>query len=183
MQTTPLFYVLCSHSNTSDLMSILNNELNNLCEWFSANKLSLNVSKTNYILFSNIHKRNEETINNETIENVQVSKFLGLYVDDRLNWKQHIDYVQTKLSKTTAIMNKMRNLLHENALRTLYSSLFLPHLNYCSAIWGNTYKSNLRKITVLQKKAIRITCKVAPRSLHPAISTIEVTEIHRPNKF
>lgn len=54
----------------------------------------------------------------------------------------------------------MRNLLNENTLRTIYCSLFLPYLNYCSEVWGNTYQTNLLRIITLQKKALRIVCNV-----------------------
>ena len=156
--------ILCSSSNIKNLITIINNELNNLCDWFAANKLSLNVSKTNYIIFNK--NNNDERIHDpqikirdQVIEKVKVSKFLGLQIDDKLNWKQHISHVQTKLSKTIAIMCKMRHYLNENTLRTIYCSLYLPYLNYCSEIWGNTYKTSTRKIILSQKKAVRIICK------------------------
>jgi len=94
------------------------------------------------------------------IERVVACKFLGIFVDEKLNWKKQIDHIQTKLAKTLGIMYRARAVLDEISLKTLYNSLFLPYLNYCSEIWGNTFKTNLRQIVTLQKKAIRIICNI-----------------------
>ena len=153
--------ILCSDKNSDQLIKTINEELDRLYNWFSANKLSLNVSKTNYLLFYKDNTSNNPIkINNEIIEKASVSKFLGVYLDDQLNWKYHINHVIAKLSKTLGIMHNMRNLLNENTLRTIYCSLFLPYLNYCSEVWGNTYQTNLLRIITLQKKALRIICNV-----------------------
>ena len=147
--------ILYSHANIDTLISKINHELTHLCDWFSANKLSLNVSKTNYMLFNNNNTRLNTNlqlkINGEIIDKVESTKFLGLHIDDKLNWKQHIDYVQNKLSKTASIMYRMRYILNENTLRTLYTSLYLPYINYCSEVWGNTYKTYMNKIITSAK--------------------------------
>jgi hypothetical protein len=158
--------ILCSHNNINDLIKTANTELNKLCHWFSANKLSLNINKTNYMLFSTKHliaTDYEHTISmcNTNIERVDACKFLGVHVDDKLNWKKQICQIQAKLSKTLGILYRTRNLLEENTLKTLYNSLFLPYLNYCCEIWGNTLKTNLRPIELLQKKALRIICNAS----------------------
>ena len=156
--------ILCSHNNINDLITTANSELNKLCHWFSANKLSLNLTKTNYILFSTKHLRSDYehtiTMSNTKIERVDSCKFLGVYVDDKLNWKKQICQVQTKLARTLGILYRTSKLLDETTLKTLYNSLFLPYLNYCCEIWGNTLKTYLRPIELLQKKAIRIVCNV-----------------------
>ena len=58
------------------------------------------------------------------------------------------------------MLNKAKHLLDGNSLCMLYCSLVLPYLNYCCEVWGNTYKSALTGLTVLQKRAIRIIHKV-----------------------
>lgn len=152
--------------NIDELCLILNRELDKLNTWFIINKLSLNVSKTNYMIFSYKAISNNICIkfNCSSIERVRVTKFLGIWIDDKLNWKEHITRIKNKLSKSIAIMHKSKHLLDNQSLYILYCSLILPYLNYCLEIWGNTYKSNLNSLYILQKRAIRIICKVDSRA-------------------
>ena len=148
----------CSGKNVNQLCNRICGELSKLNKWFAVNKLSLNVEKTNFIEFMN-HKVKDEfiiKIGDKMIQRVFKTKFLGVIIDDKLNWKEHIKYISAKLSKTTAILFKSKMVLDKYSLRTLYCSLFLPYINYCSEIWGNTYKTNLRSILLLQKRAVRI---------------------------
>ena len=60
------------------------------------------------------------------------------------------------LDRTVAILYKMKNIINKKSLQTLYNSLILPYLTYCVEVWGNTYKTIISPIFILQKKAIRI---------------------------
>ena len=91
------------------------------------------------------------------------NKFLGVIIDNRLNWKSHIKHIHTKLSRSIAVLSKVRQVLDYNSLRMLYCSLVLPYLNYCTEVWGNTYKSSLNALIILQKRAIRIINKAGYR--------------------
>ena len=92
--------IFCSNENVEVLQATLNRELAKLFVWFSINKLSLNLGKTNYMLFRSrppdleLHLK----INNAEIPKVTATKFLGIIIDDRLNWKPHIQSVKSKLS-------------------------------------------------------------------------------------
>ena len=104
----------------------------------------------------------EVKINDVVIERVECTKFLGFFIDSKLTWKEHISKLKGKLSKSSAILFRCNRLINENALRTLYCSLFLSYLSYCCEVWGTTYKSNLNGIYLVQKKAVRAICK-APK--------------------
>ena len=121
--------------------------------WFAVNKLSLNVSKTNVMIFSNcsIRENINIRINNRVMDGVHVTKFLGVLVDEKLNWKKHITLVCSKLSKSIGVIHKASRLLNTPALYALYCTLFLPYLNYCAEVWGNTYKSNILPLIMKQK--------------------------------
>ena len=92
---TNLFY---SCQNILQLIEIANRELAKLSQWFRANKLSLNVKKTNYILFGNKHLPPIEALNvsidGNSLQRVISTKFLGVFIDEKLNWKIHIDHLQ-----------------------------------------------------------------------------------------
>ena len=155
IQTSNIFR---SEKNLTDLQLTLNRELGKLFVWFSVNKLSLNLSKTNYILFRN---RPADTdlnicINTINVTRVQSSKFVGIIIDENLNWKPHIQLVKSKLPKTLCIMYKASKLINYEGMFTIYCSLFLPYLTYCCEIWGNTYTTNVNCLYVIQKKLVRI---------------------------
>ena len=152
---TNVFY---SGVDIQTLCECISRELNKLHVWLSVNKLSLNVDKTNYILFGN--RKNIDnvciSINNSIITRVRATKFLGVIIDEKLTWENHISLVRSKLAKTVGILYRVRNLLNRSALFILYCSLFLPYLTYCSDTRGNTCRSNIQCLFILQKKIVRI---------------------------
>ncbi len=105
----------------------MSNELVKLSVWFAINKLSLNVAKTNVMVFSNYTKTSNVTvhINDTNIEMVYVNTFLVVLIDHKLKWKQHVKMIISKLSKTIAIMNRTKYILDKNAHLILYYSLFI----------------------------------------------------------
>ena len=110
---------LC-HKNLDTLEKTMNHELRKIASWLSANKLSLNIKKTHFIIFKSRGKKPNQNIsvkiNGQPIEQVKNTKFLGLHIDDELTWKYHIDQVVNKISKMTGIMAKAR---HYISLETL----------------------------------------------------------------
>ena len=103
--------VFYSHPNPQSLLSIVNNELKLVQNWINANKLSLNVDKTHYILFSNSLKLlpGNVLIDNTNLIQVQSTKFLGIYIDSDLSWKIHVNYLCKLLSRNTGILNKLKH--------------------------------------------------------------------------
>ena len=152
---TNLFY---AGKDLDEVCKIVSRELNILHIWFQVNKLSLNVAKTNFMIFGN--NRFEEnymiSINGMNINRVYVTKFLGVHIDSKLNWNEHISVIKTKVAKNVSIMNRVKHCLINSALYSLYCTLILPYLSYCCEIWGNTYKSRIHPLYIMQKRAIRI---------------------------
>ena len=173
---TNIFY---TGDDIYEICNILSNELKKLDIWFRVNKLSLNVSKTNFIVFSNLKCGDcNIEINGSEIERVYSTKFLGIYIDSKLSWENQIKQVQNKVAKSISIMYKVKYLLDKTSLYTLYCSLVLPYLNYCCEIWANNYYARIRNIIVLQKKAIRIVDQVPYKS-----HTSEIFKKYRLLKF
>ena len=155
-----------SHPNPHALLNIVNAELKKVTEWIKANKLSLNLLKTKYMLFSNtIETLPGHIIFDETpLEKVTLIKFLGVYVDCKLSWKHHITTTCKTISRNIGVINKLKYVLPSSVLLMLYSSLILPYLNYGILVWGNTHQVLLDKLLLLQKKSMRIIFNLHPRT-------------------
>lgn len=82
-------------------------------------------------------------------------KFLGIHIDQFINFKEHINELVKKLSKIVGLFFKVRHVLPLDMLFSLYRTLFEPHLTYCNIIWNNTYPTYIEQLLILQKKAIR----------------------------
>ncbi len=125
--------IFMSGNNTLDLCNRMTVELKKISTWLNVNKLTLNISKTDFIIFGKgcQNANLNITINSADIERVYSTKFLGIHIDHKLNWKVHINYISNKLSKSIAIISKARSVLDTNSLRILYNSLFLPYFSYC----------------------------------------------------
>ena len=154
--------IFCAGNNLKELQGLINGVLAKLAKWFAVNKLTLNLSKTNYMIFRNRPPDIEINlfINNQQITRVHVTQFLGVYIDESLNWKYQINKVRLKLSKVAAVIYKANCLIGRDGMYILYWSLFLPHLSYCCEIWRNTYTTNIHGITILQKRVIQLVCGV-----------------------
>ena len=108
-------------------------------------------------------------INGKEIKQVNSAKFLGINIDSKLNWKQHIAYIQNKISKTTGILCKTRHYVSLKILRTLYYALIYPYFHYGNIVWANTYQSSLDPLIKLQKKIIRIISFAGYKDHTPSI--------------
>ena len=95
-------------------------------------------------------------INETKIEYVTSIKFLGLYYDSNLTWKQHIHYIANKTAKNTGILARIRHFIDKETALTIYNTLINSYINYCNGIWANNYLGRYDAITKIQKKAIRI---------------------------
>ena len=117
--------------------------------WLNANRLALNVSKTNVVIFSAVNKPLEPVtilINRHAIEQKEYIKYLGVLIDAKLTFKQHISAVSKKISRTIGLMYKLRHYVTKKILVMLYYSLMYPFLIYAVPVWGNTNVTYLNSI-------------------------------------
>ena len=143
---------LCtSHSDIQQIYTTANTHIDNLFEWFYANRLSLNANKTGL----NIHIDNISLtrIGNDCEE--RAIKFLGMFIDEHLTWKSHISHVNAKVSRSLFVVNQAKNIFPKSCLRTLYFSLIHPHFSYGVLAWGSASLTKLKSSIMLQNRAIR----------------------------
>ena len=150
---------LVYHSkNAEDLESRVNLELRKINNWRIVNKLSVNFSKSNYIIFTNNKSNYNYSINmgGNILGRTQDIKYLGVIIDHKLKWNKHINHIKNKIAKVSYILSKIRHYVNIEILKTLYYSLIFPHLNYCLTAWGGAPNSALKPLIIFQKKIIRL---------------------------
>ena len=150
--TMPIFFaddsnLFLNGKNLDEIELKLNNELDQIVRWLKIDKLTLNVTKTQCMLFTKRrHNRNVNIkIENQNIEQVCKANFLGIIIDEQLNWKEHILYVSNKISKAIGVIIKAIS-PGKRALLSLYYSMIYPYLTYCCQIWGATYIYNMDRL-------------------------------------
>ena len=151
-----------SSSNIKELYQLANEELEIVSEWFKANKLTLNISKTKYILFKKPSMKVDFSdlvlkIDNCPVDRIGLGckessfKFVGIKIDEFLQFKEHIQSVKSKLASATFALSNVKDILPECTKLTIYNSLFKSHLEYCNIAWGKSSKSLIRELQTLQK--------------------------------
>ena len=134
--------------------------LNKISDWLATNRLSLNVSKSNVVLFNSSRKKTkikiELKINNEIISEKEFTKYLGIFIDNKISWPQHIHHVNLKISKGIGILCKLRHLVSRHMLHSLYFTFIQPHIDYGLVNWGCASSTNLEATRKNIKKVIRI---------------------------
>ena len=144
---TTIFF---SHKNMSTLKHTIDTEMENVCNWLKANKLSLNVKKSKVLLFrtrnQNFNNSFDIIVNNIVIKESVSAKYLGIYINNTLSFDDHCAHVTNKLVKGNAILSKIRHFVPENILRNVYYARLQPHIDYGLPIWGFSTKKNMLQL-------------------------------------
>ena len=137
---------------------VINRELHKVYEWLGANKLSLNVAKTKFMVFhtsNRLVRYPNLLINGRPIERVTQFNFLGLILQSNMSWSMHTNHISLKVSKAIGIIYRLKDVYPLLVLQTLYNTLIFPYFNYCILAWGATI-NNDNRLHLLQKKALRL---------------------------
>ena len=168
------------------LQKVINRELRKVKKWLEANRLALNVSKTNYVTFHSPSKEINEFIKiklgQKAINQVNCIKYLGIFIDSTLRWKPHVTELSPKLARNCGIFFKIRHYVNPDTLKLLYYSLFYSSLSYGTIVWGLTHPSVILSLYKLQKKVIRAICfedRLAHTSLlFHKLETLKLSDTH-----
>ena len=146
--------------------TVVNTELCKLYDWLTSNKLTLNISKSNFIIFHPKRKKpnykpkiclfDNEKNEYATLESKEYIKYLGILIDKNLTRKHHIDTVSLKISKTVGLLAKLRHFVPRQIILKIYESLIYPYITNELAAWCQAAKTHINKILLLQKRALRI---------------------------
>jgi hypothetical protein len=163
-------------------------ELAHITNWMNANLLTVNISKTNYTVFSptvkplDFNVLNCITFGNEQIQRARNIKYLGVVIDEGLLWIDHIKYICDKIRRFCGIFFKIRCFVPPHCLRMLYFSLVYSHVQYASEIFANTSQSNLYDLKVLINRILRTlqhgNCRTKISQLFRTYNTLPVHLLH-----
>ena len=145
-------------SNMNEIQSKIEQVISKLQVWVGQNGLKMNLKKTKYMLFANknIKTNNIEIfIENTKIERVAHERFLGVIIDDKLNWAIHRRTLASKISRNAGILYRLKGTVPHKVILTLYYSFIQSHLCYCPMLWGLGSNSAIKSIFISQKKAVR----------------------------
>ena len=168
-------------SSKYDLFRDCDFGVNLFYSWCCANRLSINISKTKSMLFSNTLTPLEIAdvyMNHIKIEYTSSIRFLGVIFDDKLKFNVHINEISKKISKNIGVLYKLKQYVPRNTLVSIYRSIIECHLNYSIIIFGNTSSIHLSPMVTAQKKAVRIVASQPPLShSDPIFSNLKLLKV------
>ena len=145
----------------------INLDLLNVKEWLLANKLSLNIVKTEYLLIGSPHNIKHLSsepnvcVGNEAIERVQVTKALGVQLDEHLAFNSHVDHISSKISAGISALKRIKEYTDQDTLKSVYYALVQPHFDYCCEVWDSIDATLSNRLQKLHNRSARIimNCK------------------------
>ena len=164
----------------------LNSELKNVNKWLTCNKISINDDKTKYMIFS--YKRKIKLpvikIGKYKIKEIDHTKFLGIFIDNKLTFRYHANYLRSKISKSIGVLYKLNKFLPPFILAKLYSTLVFPYFLYCIEAWHSAYNNVTRPLFILQKKSIRAICNLDYRDhTNEHFKNLSILKLNDLNKY
>ena len=146
-------------SLVTKLNKYVNLDMKNLTDWLNANKISLNVQKTELVIFKHQRKKIDSEVkiklSRKRLYPTDSVKYLGIRIDKNLNWKCHVSEIAIKFNRANALLFKIRNFVNVKTLKTIHYTIFDSHINYANVIWAQNSNA-VNRVSVLQKKTLRI---------------------------
>ena len=161
--------------------------MNNVGDWLISNKLTLNIDKSKYMI---IHRKKNKisdefslAINGSKLERCKQYKYLGVFIDDKLTWKSHVQHICTKIGRTCGALAKLRYCLDMNSLKSVYYALVYSHIQYCNLIWGDATETILKPLHTLLNRIVRIMTFAPfqssnPQQFYDEIEILNLKQIH-----
>ena len=159
-------------------------DLYNISDWFKANKLTLNISKSVYMIFSRKnHTDIDLKLGDNKLPKVTITNFLGMWIDQNLNWNEHLSKLKTKVKRNLTLLKIGQRHLNTHTKKMLYYAQIYSHLSYGLILWGNMVSNTqLNTIQKLQNQAIRL---VDPNqhNIETSYKTLGIMKLHEAIKM
>lgn len=177
--------VFAAGKTPEELETLGNSDLASISQWMKANKMTINLEKTCYTIFygNRNHRYNINLqIDNHIVKRTSSTKYLGITIDENLNWSEHINNLCNKLLKYVGIFYKIRHYLKIPELVRMYNSLIYPHILYGIETYANTFPSYLSKLNVINNKLLRVIQSKNIRTpiayLYREVNILPINKLH-----
>ena len=172
-----------SNINKETMELELQEDLTSLSRWLNNDELTINVKKSKVMTFST-HSRKIDGINlginGQILDTVDTYKYLGLIIDNKLSFQNHIYHVSRQVNYKIRKLKEIRNNIHINTAVTIFKSVIQPHLDYCNIVWDAAGQSLKGKLQGIQEKALEIAYQGVQvndtNTLHRLSKTLPINE-------
>jgi hypothetical protein len=162
--------VIVNGKSMKEVQDTTNHILQQFYEYFTKNKLSINESKTKYMIYDYRTRKAKKVdkctsirliMNKITLDEIDKIRFLGVVLNNKLSWDDHKQHVKTKISRALGIIYSSRHILNNAHVMNLYNTFIQPYFNYCISLWGTSITSESDSLIKLQNRILRImfSCK------------------------
>ena len=176
------------HERSDYLKEMSLTKIKALMKWCECNKLTINWDKTYYIVFHAKNKKigsyfNEMNVSGNTVKRVSCVKYLGIYIDELLTWRDHVSHVHKSLIRYYGIFNHIKNFINKKVIRQLYFALVYSKIKYGIELYGSCSKEQLHRIQVIQSGLLKIILNLHRRTgtnqLHLNLRLLKVEHIYK----
>ena len=149
-----------SGESLNDIEIAVNSDLENLRNWLMANKLSLNVAKTEFMLIGPKRMKTDSSLNilieNKQIKQVNECKTLGILIDQHLSWNNNTKNICKKVTAGISALRRVKPFVNKETLISIYNAIIRPHFDYCCEVWDVFGKTQSDRLQKLQNRAARV---------------------------
>ena len=169
-------------------LSEITYHLLSVTKWCDANKITINIKKTNFMIIQPrrkvVNTDGSVELKGCTLNKVDTTPYVGIHIDKYLLWNEHIDKTAAVLRRKVGLIYRLRHLIPQNVLLLLYNAFIQPHVSYGLEVWGCAHISYLNKIFIIQKMAVRaITSSKFGAHSGPLFKKLSVLDVFKLHKF
>ena len=182
--------VFVTAKNPATLKSLMNEVVGKMCEWFKANKLTVNAKKTQFSIFTQPNKNVPQVLNSikvlgKHIKRSESAKYLGIHLDDKLKWQAHIDDLAGRLTKTVQAFKIIKNYMSPKHKLSFYFAYIYSRIQYGIELYGSACQKSLKKIQIKQNRALKVLFNKEFRTptleMHKELKLLMVKDIAKVN--
>ena len=152
--------LIIKHNSLRKLKKLINIDMKFLCKWLQANFISLNTKKTELVIFKHPNKvinyNMKIKLNGKKLYPSKFVKYLGVLIDEHLNYSHHMTSLCNKLTRALGMLKKIRHFTNSTTLRSIYFAIFSSIMSYAVLIWGQNNTSQFKRVQNLQNKALKV---------------------------
>ena len=157
--------IYSSDKDAANIVNTLNDELKAVNKWLTRNKLALNAKKCEFLLIGSRKRIKtavvpDVTIGMNTIQRVRCLKYLGIIIDEHLDWSAQVEALGKKIIRDIYLLKRIKQFIGQKVALLYYKSIIQSKFDYCDIVWGSIGKGYARKLQILQNRALRSVMSV-----------------------